>query len=98
MKGVIRTNKGIKETTAWSSDSIREFCIKNDLYTAGDNTAYLKMLNYVESKKPTLPAQLRVAVDIWKHSDREVLDPETVLFMMNRDNAVMRFYNMNQTA
>lgn len=95
MKEVSRTNAGIRETVAWSADSIREFCIKNDLYTAGDNEAYSKMLDFVYGHKPTLTNQYKVAKDICTHSDREILEPETILFMMNRDNAVIRFYNID---
>lgn len=95
MKEFSRTSAGIRETVAWSADSIREFCIKNNLYTAGDNRDYSNMLDFVDEKKPTIANQFKVAKDIWEHSDCEILEADTILFMMNRDNAVMRFYNMD---
>ena len=46
-------------------------CIKNDYYTAGDNEAYAKMLNFVDNNEPTTTNIYKVAVDIVKHSDLE---------------------------
>ena len=48
---------------------VRNMCIKHEYYTAGDCEAYEKILNFVESHKPTTNNIYKVATDIFKHSD-----------------------------
>ena len=58
----------ITETKTWRASNVRSMCIKNDYYTAGDNEAYAKMLNFVDTHEPTKTNIYKVAVDIVKHS------------------------------
>ena len=92
----------IKATRAWFAEEVREFCIKNGYYTAGDCAAYEKMLQFVSKQDPTTKNIYRVAKDIVDHSDPEyfefVSDVEAlqnVMFLLDRD-VVMTFYNIEE--
>ena len=52
-----------------NSESVRHFCIANNLYTAGDNEDYAKMLGSAESNNCTPQLILSIAKDIAEHSD-----------------------------
>lgn len=47
--------------------SVREMCIKYNLYTCGNNDEYCHMLN-MEIKKPTIAVIEKMASDIKAHS------------------------------
>lgn len=53
----------------WSPDSVRMTCIKNDLYTMGDNDEYAAMLDRVDKiHHPSDYGLYVVAKDIAEHS------------------------------
>ena len=59
----------IKETRGLYWGNVRAYCIKNDLYSAGTNEEYAKMLDYVQSLKNVTPKALyKIAKDIKDHS------------------------------
>ena len=63
----------------WDHTYVRELCIRNNWYTCGDNTAYQKMLDYVDNHKPTPTSIYKVALDIKSHSNID----ESVCHMMD---------------
>ena len=62
----------------WQSNSIRELCIKHQYYLWGDNTEYAKLMNFIRSHKPTDHNISLVAMDIYRHSDKESTTLEEV--------------------
>ena len=53
-----------------NSESVRKFCIHNDLYTRGDNMDYTELLNSVDDIDDCTPQDIiNIAKDIAKHSD-----------------------------
>ena len=68
----------------WSSDSVREACIKFDWYTCGNYTDYHKMLDFVDSHKPTDRNICRVVEDIFNHSDQDGRDLESVAYCFGK--------------
>lgn len=59
----------IIETRHWNSCDVRSMCIREDLYTLGDDGEYTAMLENVEDESyPTLEDIYRVAEDINRHS------------------------------
>lgn len=66
--------KEIKTTTTWYAEDVREFCIRHNFYTKGDNKAYDKLLSFVWDKKPTTSNLYKVAQDIMDHTDMGRLD------------------------
>lgn len=61
----------IKETKNWDSYRVRNMCIKNNYYTRGDNEAYGKMLEFVDTNEPDNRTIYKVALDIVRHSDMD---------------------------
>lgn len=51
------------------AEDVRQFCIHNNLYTAGDCEDYNKMLANVEAHSCTLQHIIAIAKDIAEHSD-----------------------------
>ena len=59
----------IKETRGLYYCDVMRYCIENDLYSAGTNEEYAKMLDYVQSLKNVTPKALfKIAKDIKEHS------------------------------
>lgn len=52
----------------WHMDSLRSFCIRNNLYDAGTVRDYDLILNFVENTVPTEANIWIVAQDIKEHS------------------------------
>jgi len=73
----------IKETKIWSVESVRETCIRNRLYTCGDNEDYEKMMDRVTETEfnPTLEDIYEAARDIALHSDDDQT-VENVMFLL----------------
>ena len=68
----------------WDTDSVRETCIRFEWYTQGNNRDYLKMLDFVDSHKPTDNNISWVVEDIFNHSDQEGRDIESVAYCFGR--------------
>ena len=68
----------------WSSNSVRETCIKLGWYTNGDSDDYYKMLDFVASHKPTDRNICKVIEDIFNHSDQEGRDLDSVAYCFGK--------------
>ena len=64
----------------WSGMSVRQTCIKHDLYTCGDNEDYEHMLNWVERL---------IAEDIQKHSKDQTIT--NVMYLLEKDAVTTTF-------
>ena len=67
----------------WSGMSVRQTCIKHDLYTCGDNENYEHMLNWVERLYPNTENLYFIAEDIQKHSKDQTIT--NVMFLLEKD-------------
>lgn len=67
----------------WSAMDVRALCIKNDLYTRGDNEAYSDMLAYVSTNNPTTEDLYMVAKNICDHSKGQSVS--NIMFMLEND-------------
>ena len=75
----------------WSESDVRECCIKNDFYTAGDCKAYSEMLNFVDNNSFSVENLYKVAKDILEHSEDQTI--ENIMFCIKKD-AVNTFYKV----
>ena len=76
----------IREEKKWWSSEIRNMCIENGWYTAGDIKAYSDMLEFVEEHEPTTDNIFRVAADILEHtSPDEQQTIENIMFVIAND-------------
>lgn len=59
-------------------DSVRSYCINNDLYTRGFNEDYTRLYNYIADRDNYIEDNdlIIIANDIWYHSDMESNDLE----------------------
>lgn len=73
----------------WSADSVRQSCIRNELYTCGDNDEYSAMLDYVRDNDPTDNNLLRVARDICEHSDGQTVT--NIMYILYREAVYTTF-------
>lgn len=73
----------IKENRVWNMYDVRTACIKNDLYTRGDNQDYEAMLNFVATHKPTTDNIYKVACDIYEHSTDQTVS--NIMFILAND-------------
>lgn len=91
---VIEPEPEITEEIRWLSSEIRNMCIENDWYTAGDVRAYSEMLEFVELNEPTKLNIYKVAQDILEHSDDPELYVEAIMFVISND-VVKTFYEVH---
>ena len=68
----------------WSSNSVRDICIKLGWYTNGDSDDYSNLLDFVDSHKPTDRNINRVVEDIFNHSDQEGRDIESIAYCFGK--------------
>ena len=50
---------------------LRNVCIRNDWYTRGTNDEYARLLTMVKDSKVTDSKLMKIAMDIYEHSDME---------------------------
>lgn len=81
----------ITEEKQISSSSVRECCIKHDLYTSGSCREYDKMLNMADENEFSLRLLYDLAKDITEHSEDQTIT--SVMFLLNKD-AVNTFYTV----
>ena len=62
----------------WNCDNLRELCINNHYYTCGDNDDYIYIMRFIRVHKPTDHNISLVAMDIYRHSDKESTTLEEV--------------------
>ena len=75
----------------WTPDRVRSACIRNQLYTRGDNAAYSKMLEQVglTAGMPT-PANLYlIAKDIYEHSKDQTIT--NIMFILESETVITTF-------
>ena len=73
----------------WSGMSVRQTCIKHDLYTCGDNENYEHMLNCVERLYPNTENLYFIAEDIQKHSKDQTIT--NVMYLLEKDAVTTTF-------
>ena len=73
-----------KFNRVWNSNSVRETCIKFGWYTCGNCTDYHKMLDFVDSHKPTDNNISKVVEDIFNHSNQEGRDLESIAYCLGK--------------
>lgn len=73
----------------WSRYTVRQTCIKNDLYTCGDNEEYDHMLSWVERLYPNTENLYFIAEDIQKHSKDQTVT--NVMFLLEKDAVTTTF-------
>lgn len=73
----------------WNAGHVRATCIRNRLYTCGDNEAYNNMLESVRDLEPTPENIYRVAKDIYEHSRNQTIT--NIMFILEKE-AVNTFY------
>lgn len=61
----------MKFKRVWSFKSVHNVCMKYSLYTEDIVEDYRKMLDFVDSHKPTDTNITKVATDIYYHSEKE---------------------------
>lgn len=71
--------ESIKITRSLDVDNVRRICVRYNLYTLGSNEDYLKMFKMARSAK-TDADFLKVADNIWQHSDGVALAKEDFEF------------------
>ena len=73
----------------WSGMSVRQTCIKHDLYTCGDNENYEHLLNWVERLYPNTENLYFIAEDIQKHSKDQTIT--NVMYLLEKDAVTTTF-------
>lgn len=72
----------MKETRKLNSVKVREVCINQDWYTAGDNESYDNMFSFIRTLHNVSTEDLQtVATDIKENSDTEH-DIEDIMFVL----------------
>ena len=79
----------IADNRRWSGMSVRQTCIKHDLYTCGDNEDYEHMLNWVERLYPNTENLYFIAEDIQKHSKDQTIT--NVMYLLEKDAVTTTF-------
>ena len=73
----------------WSISSVRDMCIKNNLYTCGDNDEYEHMLSLVRRLYPNVENIYFVAENICKHSKEQTIT--NVMYMLENEAVTTTF-------
>ena len=73
----------------WTRYTVRQTCIKHDLYTCGDNEEYDHMLSWVERLCPNTENLYFIAEDIQKHSKDQTVT--NVMFLLEKDAVTTTF-------
>jgi hypothetical protein len=86
-----KTNVGVEITRkrTWYSHLVYEACVRNKLYTRGDNAAYTTMLGNVERSAPTTEAMYMVAKDICEHSKDQTIT--NILYILESEAVITTF-------
>lgn len=77
------------ETKLWSMDSVRRACIKNDLFTLGDNEEYEQMLNQVESLYPSTENIQLIAEMIDMNSENQ--DVPNIMYILANEAVITTY-------
>lgn len=79
----------IKTNRSWTRHTVRQTCIKHELYTCGDNEDYEHMLNWVSRLYPNTENMYFIAEDIQKHSKDQTIT--NVMFLLEKDAVMTTF-------
>lgn len=79
----------ITSTRQWSADDVYIACVRNNLYTCGNNEEYDAMLNSISGLEPTPENIYQVAKDIYDHSKNQTIT--NIMFILEKV-AVNTFY------
>ncbi len=79
----------IIETRSWCSETVKQCCIRNEMYTYGSNEDYERMLGWVNLMVPTVDNLYVVAKDIAERSEGQTIT--TVMFLLAREAIVTTF-------
>lgn len=79
----------VTKNRMWYADRVRQACIRNDLYTRGDNAAYNKMLDFVDGNEPRMDVMYKVAKDIFEHSKDQTIT--NVMFILENEAVITTF-------
>lgn len=83
------TIPNIKIRRHWDADSVRQACIKNNLYTCGDNKDYERMFCLVKQLYPNFKNLYFVAKDIAEHSKGQTIS--NVMFILENKAVTTSF-------
>lgn len=87
------TDMEIIENRRWSTTDVHAMCIRESLYTEGDNEDYRKMLSIVRySPFPTLDDIYRVADDIYRHTKGQSV--ANIMAILSNDVVRRHYYIM----
>ena len=85
----------------WNLYTVREFCIRHQLYTRGDIEAYDSMLTYVnDHDEPDVIDIERVALDILDHSSskiNETFEIVDIMFLLTKECITTYFTKVMDT-
>lgn len=73
----------------WNFWSVRDACIKNNLYTCGTSQEYDNMLDHVSNLEPTTAALFHIAMDIVGHSEDQTVT--NIMYILERDAVITTF-------
>lgn len=73
----------------WTASRVRQTCINNDLYTAGDCEEYEQMLDRVRDSEPTTESLYLTALDIQQHSHEQTVT--NIMFLLEREAVITTF-------
>ena len=75
----------------WTPLSVRQACIKNDLYTGGDCKEYEHMLDLVDQFRdnPSIENLHVIAKDIQEHSNGQTIT--NVMYLLEKDAVMTTF-------
>ena len=73
----------------WCANDVYTVCVRNGLYTCGDNEEYDAMLNSIDELEPTPENIYQVAKDIYDHSKNQTIT--NIMFSLEKV-AVNTFY------
>lgn len=90
---IIEDEPEIMEEKVINANSVRNCCIKHNLYTMGTCRDYDFMLNFIDVQGYSLKNLFKIAEDICKHSEDQTV--ENVMFLLGKD-AVTTFFHINK--
>lgn len=89
----------IREERRWSAETVRNYCIRHNFYTAGNNIEYGRMLRNVDSRHPNTSNIKITAEDIMAHSTEQALDGRdltNIMFSLFREAVYVFFAEVDE--
>ena len=79
----------LKKDRFWSIESVRNSCIKNNLYTGGNREEYDQMLYMVSLSEPSTETLYKIAKNIKEHSDHQTIS--NVMYILENEAIITVF-------